>query len=337
MRILIDILHPAHVHVFKHFRAEMIAGGHEVRVTSRDKDVTVDLLESYGIPHKVISKQGKGLGLGIELAIRTTRLLRLARRWKPDVMTGIMGPSIALAGRVLGIPSVVLYDTEIATTTNSWVYPLASAVITPSSYKGKVRGNHFVYDGSHELAYLHPARFRPSPGAIEAFGLAPDEPFVIVRLVSWSASHDRKLSGLTLKQQRKLVDRLADLGRVLISSEEALPIDLEPLRLNGPLHFIHDLIAQATAFVGESATMASEAATLGTPTFYIAAKSRGYIDELHDAGLLRRYTLDQFDGLMSDLAAMPEPEPELHERWIESKVDVTTWLVRWFEDRYGAA
>ena len=34
MRILIDILHPAHVHFFRPFIGEMQARGHEIRVTS---------------------------------------------------------------------------------------------------------------------------------------------------------------------------------------------------------------------------------------------------------------------------------------------------------------
>ena len=33
-------------------------------------------------------------------------------------MTGIMGPSIAIAGKLLRTPRVVFYDTEIATSTN---------------------------------------------------------------------------------------------------------------------------------------------------------------------------------------------------------------------------
>lgn len=336
MRVLVDILHPAHVHVFKHFRSEMIERGHDVLVTSREKDVTTELLESYRIPHDLLSAQRRGLRLATELAVRTARLTRLARNWKPDVMTGIMGPSITLAGQLLRIPSVVLYDTEIATATNAWVYPLASAVITPSSYKGPVRGRHFVYEGSHELAYLHPARFKPSVDVVTQFGLKHSEPFSIVRFVSWTASHDRKLRGLEPDHQRQLVERLSAFGRVLISSEEPLPKDLEDLRLRGPIHLVHDLMAYATVFLGESATMASEAATLGRPTFYIAEESRGYIDELHDAGLLRRYTLDQFEQLLADLAIPPEPNSELHKRWLQGKVDVTAWLVRWFEDRYGA-
>ena len=46
MRILIDILHPAHVHFFRNFHEEMADRGHELCITARDKDRSVDLLRA---------------------------------------------------------------------------------------------------------------------------------------------------------------------------------------------------------------------------------------------------------------------------------------------------
>ena len=62
MRVLIDILHPAHVHFFRNFYAEMEARGHEVRITARDKDRSVDLLRAFGLPYEQISRQKRGAG-----------------------------------------------------------------------------------------------------------------------------------------------------------------------------------------------------------------------------------------------------------------------------------
>jgi uncharacterized protein len=50
VRILIDILHPAHVHFFRNIRGEMVDRGHEVLITARDKDRSVELLERYDLP-----------------------------------------------------------------------------------------------------------------------------------------------------------------------------------------------------------------------------------------------------------------------------------------------
>ena len=88
----------------------------------------------------------------IEMTQRTAALLKVMQRFRPDVMTGIMGPSIALAGALRRVPAVVFYDTEIAKRTNWFVYPLATSVVTPDCYQGKVRGTHVTYAGDHELA-----------------------------------------------------------------------------------------------------------------------------------------------------------------------------------------
>ena len=74
--------------------------GHEVVVASRDKDMTVQLLDAYDIPHTVLTKQRTGrAGLAAELATRVISLSRLAQRSKADVLLGIMGPAIVLAGK----------------------------------------------------------------------------------------------------------------------------------------------------------------------------------------------------------------------------------------------
>ena len=44
MRILIDIGHPAHVHLFKNFAWQMQEKGHKVLFTCREKEFEIDLL-----------------------------------------------------------------------------------------------------------------------------------------------------------------------------------------------------------------------------------------------------------------------------------------------------
>lgn len=333
MRILVDLLHPAHVHFFRHTIRLSQERGDDVLVTARDKDVTVELLEAFDIPHVVLSKRATGsAGLAVEWATRTGRLIGAARSFAPDLLTGIMGVSIAPAGRALRRPSFVFYDTEMAEGTNRLVYPMATAVITPDCYRGSVRGRHIVYAGYHELAYLHPRRFSPSPAVLADFGLGADERFAVVRFVSWEASHDRREVALSVSQKTALVDRLSRHCRVVISSEGELPETLEPLKLTGPLERIHHLLAHATLYVGESATMAAEAAVLGTPAVYTASSSRGYIDDLQARyGLVEHFpptafpaALDTADRLLSasDSARFERARTQM----LTEKVDVTRWV-----------
>jgi uncharacterized protein len=343
VRILIDILHPAHVHFFRPFHDEMAERGHELCITARAKDRSLDLLDRFGLPYRHISDQRSGSGgLAVELAVRTRRLLKVMTEFRPDVMTGIMGPTIALTGAVRRVPAVVFYDTELATQTNWFVYPLARTVCTPDCYQGKVRGNHVTYAGYHELAYLHPNRFRPDPGKLAAFGVEPGEPFSIARFVSWQAVHDRRERGLTELQKRHLVELLQRHGRVFVSSESPLPADLSGLELTGPVEGIHHLLAHAQVIVGESATMSSEGAVLGVPAVFIATSGRGYTDDEEKRyGLVRHFTEDEYDraaGVIENvLADAPRDFGRVARgRLLEDKIDVTQWMIDYFESTFAS-
>jgi predicted glycosyltransferase len=333
MRILIDILHPAHVHFYRHFRTEMLARGHDVLITARKKDVTIDLLDELAIPHEVLSAQRTGtIGLGAELVSRSARLMAVARRFRPTVMTGIMGPAIAPVGRLLRIPSVIFYDTEAATRTNAFVYPLATFVCTPDSYRGPVKGNQVTYPGYHELAYLHPNRFQPNAAHLDDYGVAP--PYALVRFVSWQASHDAGHTGLDTAAKLELVTRLSDRTNVVISAEGDLPPQLEPLRLQGPVAGIHDVLALAALVIGDSATMVSEAAVLGTPSILVSPLQAGVQINQATYGLLSLFDPGQVEDAWEAAVAFLEngPPPGARDRLLRDKIDVTDWMSDFFEN-----
>jgi uncharacterized protein len=345
MRILIDVLHPAHVHFFRNFHREMVDRGHELCITARDKDRSVELLQEYGLPHEMISVQRRGGGgLAVEMAQRTRRLLKVMRAFRPDVMTGIMGPSIAVAGKLRRVPAVVFYDTEFAVQTNWFVYPLAHSVCTPDCYQGRVRGRHVTYAGYHELAYLHPTRFKPDPSRLSQFGLDPDEPFALLRFVSWQAVHDRRQRGLSSAQKHNVIDVLQSQGiRVLISSEAPLPPSLAGMEVKGPVGQMHHLLAFAQLCVGESATMASEAAVLGVPAVFIATTGRGYTeDQQRRYGLVRHFTDDQYDLAIAEIEKLCSDRPRefgqaARQRLLQEKIDVTAWMIDYFESQFPKA
>lgn len=339
MRILFDLLHPAHVHVFRNVIGDLRGRGDELLVVARDKDVTIDLLQAHGIEHTVISEQRPGVvSLVAEWLGRTTQLRRLARAFRPDVLVGIMGVSIAPVGRMLRIPALVFYDTEFAPT-NRLVYPLATAVITPDSYTAEVRGRHVVYSGYHELAYLHPNRFLADPVVLEQFGLKSTDPYSVVRFVSWEASHDRHEIALSPAQKRRVVASLEDEGRVLISAEGTVPPDLEDRVVSGSVADVHHLLAHARVVVGESATMAAEAAVLGVPAVYIAKTSRGYIDDLEARyGLVRWFPPDRFEEALEAATTLATQDRAgfvaARTRLLADKRDVSDVIVAMI-DRYA--
>ncbi len=341
MRVLIDILHPAHVHFFRNFVAEMEGAGHEVMITARSKECVVDLLDEYRLPYTLISSQKTGaFGLAAEMLSRSWSLMGIARRFQPHFMTGIMGPSIAVVGKALpSSKTVIFYDTEMARITNWFAYPLADWVCTPSCYQAPVRGTHVTYEGYHELAYLHPDRFVPDRELLPRLGVAEGQPYYVVRFVSWEASHDVGEQGFTLEGKRRLVAELERHGKVFISSEQQLPDDLAERVPDIHPTEMHSLLASARMLVAESATMASECAVLGVPSVYVAKTSRGYIDEQADRyGLVHIFDHSQEKEAMSkalELAGDPQLGPRsaaARERLLDERIDVTQWMVKFFAD-----
>lgn len=334
MRVAIDILHPAHVHFFRHFREEMLARGHEVLVTSRDKDCTLELLDAFGIPHVRLSTQRAGLGsLAAELAVRTARFVREARRFQPDVMMGIMAPVIALASKPLRTPAVAFYDNESAKSVNRMVYRLADQYCTPEAYTEDAGPNHRRYRGYHELAYLHPNWFTPDERVVRGYGLG-DEPLFVLRFVAWESIHDVGEAGLSVDVKRELVRRLSERGRVVITSESPLPAEFEPYRLAIDVHDIHHVLAAATLLVGESSTMASEAACLGTHAFFVSKTGRGVNTE-QEARYGNVHCFDHTQGeavlaRLDELLALADLKADGVARGkalVEDNIDVTAWMV----------
>lgn len=281
MKVLVDVCHPAHVHFFKHPIREWRDEGHDVVVTSRVKDCALPLLDALGIPHQPLSGLGAGgaLGLARELAVRDAAMIRVVRRERPDVLVALGGTFAAHAGFLTRTPSVVFYDTECARLQNLLTYPFAHRVVVPRCYAGWLPPWHQRYPGYHELSYLRPNRFSPARDMAVANGLAPAGDTFMVRCVSWKANHDLGERGWSVATLRTVVAFLAERGRVLISSEAGLPDDLKAQQYSGDPSALHHVLAHCRLLVGESATLASEAAVLGVPAVYAAHTGRGYTDE----------------------------------------------------------
>jgi hypothetical protein len=333
MVILIDILHPAHVHFFRNVHHRLRNDNHDVIVTARSKEMSIALLREYAIPHTMISRQRTGIGLVFEMILRTFRLFMLCVFKRPDLMMGIMGPSIAVVGFVLRIPAWVFYDTENAWITNWFAYPLARRVYTPACYEGNAGKNQIRYAGYHELAYLHPALFTPDDSLLRRNGVDPAKPYSIVRFVSWQASHDIGEKGLPAQDKEHLISALEKYGVVYITSESPLPESLRSKRIPVTITGIHHLIAFAKLVVGESATMASEAAVLGVPAIFISDTSRGYtIEEEKKYGLVFNYTRKEFIAVLTAIDTVFQDQAFRgriaagRARLLRDKTDVTQYM-----------
>ena len=339
MKILVDIGHPAHVHFFINPIRIWRSRGHTVIITSRKKEIATDLLDTLNLKHKILSSHpGKGslINLFRELMQRNRALFSVVQSERPDIMVGIGGVNIAHVKLVSRIPAIVFYDTENAVLSNLITYPFASLVVVPECYKAWLPPWHLKYPGYHELSYLHPNRFFPSrEKAVEA-GLSQDGDTFLLRTVSWQASHDVTEKGWSNEFTMQIVNYLKQKGKVIISSEGGLPLNLKPFHFTGPFHYIHHLMAFTRLYIGESATMASECAVLGTPAIYAAMTGRGYTDEQeHRFGLVKNVAHLEWKSVKSAIDDMLSQGPSFYaqkrKKLLEEKTDVANFVAELVE------
>lgn len=277
MRVLVDIGHPAHVHFFKNMIWALREKGHVVQITARHKEVAIALLTAYNLDFEERGEAYAGLfRKAIGMIQIDMRMLRIAREFNPDLLIGIHNPYIAHVAKILGKKSIIFNDTENVKISSLLTYPFATTICTPDCFRESVvPAKHVLFQGFKELAYLHPKYFQPDPGVLHRAGLSENEPFAVVRFISWGAIHDLALQGINRDERAAFVSELEKHARVVITSEGELEPGLEKYRLRIQPEDMHSILSFARLYIGEGGTMATEAAVLGTPAIHVEATADG--------------------------------------------------------------
>ena len=334
MRLFVDIVHPGHVHFFKHVIWRLQKQGHEVLITARAKDVTLTLLEHYGFAyHSISTISSTKLGLFREFLQREQALIKLIRQFNPDVVAGIAGLSIAPACWLLRKPSIVFTDSEPVPLDKYLTYPFARYICTPDCFMRDLGNHHVRYAGYHELAYLSPNYFQPDPGVLDELGVSEGESFIVLRFVAWKASHDVGQHGFSVEIKRKIIQTLSQYGRVFITSETPLPEEFEPYRINVLPHRIHHVLYYASLFMGDGATMATEAGILGTPAVRsssLALNMGNFVELMERYQLVYSYS-DSEEALRQSVLLLEQGDAkekwqQRREKLLAEKIDVTSFV-----------
>lgn len=351
MRLLFDLLHPAHFHLYQHVMRRLLEEGHDVVIIARQKDCLPDLLAAGGLAHYLIPRRRQSLFvLGLESIRACWMAVRMSFRRRFDFMVGI-SISTNPAARLTGSVAVMFEDDDakVVPVFAKLGYPIAHYVVTPRCLEFEKHGKkHLTYPGYHELAYLHPNQFTPDPAIRRDLGLADGERYFLVRLVSLTAHHDIGAMGLSTEQAQQIVQTLSVRGRAFISAETTVDPALEKYLLPTPVERIFDVLAGADLVVGDSQTMTAESAVLGTPCLrcnsFVGRIS--YLEELeHRYGLTKGFLPADFDRLMEQMAAWLA-EPDLKGQWAIKRqkmlaecVDVSQWIYdllgRLYEKHYS--
>lgn len=300
---------------------------------ARYKEFTIDLLKAYKIEHVILTNKGERLlGLTKELLQQQLKISSIIKKSPADMMVQIGGIFNAPVGKYYGIPTLAFSDTENDKWGNKLSFALSKHVLSPTCFDHTIGGrwkNQIHYPGYHELAYLSPRDVTKR--------IKPENKF-LVRFVGWGAGHDIGEKGLSDDQKMEIVNILSKYGSVHISSETRLPDEIADLAYKIHPSEIHDFMKTCKMIVGESATMASEAACLGIPAIFISNIGRGYTTEQDKKyGLIKHYRLGQWEEIVQRLKlwAVQDLNNEWQKRrWnmLKDKIDVTAWLVDLIEN-----
>ena len=160
MRIVFDINHPADVHTFKNLIHRLKGEAHQILVTVRQKNNCVELLRENQIDY-IERPSGSGFYHRLFNGFRIVRFLYLRyKHYNPDILFG--GPGnlyIAQLGKLLHKPSIILDDTEHTAIQNWLTFPFATQVWTPQCFQLNLGRRQRRFNGSKELAYLHPNHY----------------------------------------------------------------------------------------------------------------------------------------------------------------------------------
>lgn len=267
MNILFEVRHPAHVHHFNPLIKSAISCGDEVLVLATEKEMTTELLREYEIPFRVYGENRKGVfSKVVEILKQDVKMLRALQKFKPDVVIGRPSHPLTFMSWLLNIPSLIFAEDDVNTVFfNALIaHPFASVIVAPSSTDlWRFSKKKLAYLGTQKLAYIRPCADSVVRAVKEKYGM--QRPYVLLRISSLSASHDRAALGFNEQIIDGLIARLEPTFEVYISSEKPLAEHLERRRINVLNKDIHAFMSGAQLFISDSQSMTIEAAYLGVP------------------------------------------------------------------------
>ena len=350
MNVGLFLGHPAQFHLLKNLSQNLQRDGHKVFFAVKEKDILEDLLKTANLPYtKVRGKRGNSKLAMIWSVIKLdANVVKFVSANKIDVMFGV--PPVWGTRLICRKPVIICGedDAHVAPRTAKILFPLASEIITPQSCdNGRWNKKSIKYPGFQKLAYLHPHWFSADKEVVRRNGIDPEKPYFILRFASLNAHHDSGVSGISTDIARRLVDMLSPHGKIYITSERALEPEFEQYRLHiNPLD-IHHVMAYATLYIGDSQSMANEAAMLGVPSLrfndFVGAKKIGVMEEMeHVYGLTYGISSKEPEMLyakVEELLAMKDLRGTFQarrEKMLNEKIDVTSFLI-WFIEHYPAS
>jgi predicted glycosyltransferase len=317
--ILIDIGHPAHVHLFRNLYFYLKKQKHLVVVTSREKDVTNRLLDHYGMASESLSKAPSDVfRMSGELIKRDVKIFGLHKKHRFEVA---LGTSVCIA-HLSAISQVRSYvfeedDDDVVPVFSAITYPFTTGIVVPSCIRFKRwKSKRIFHDSLHELAYLHPDQFSPDESVLKKYDLKPKE-YVVVRYSALRAHHDIGMDGIGTVWEK--IQSLFQEYKIVSSQEGTGETAIAPWDMHHILHF-------SKLLVSDSQTMTLEASCLGVPSirfnsFVGKISCMNEVEEKYQLSF--GFKPDESEGMFMKLKELLADE-ELEEKWEEKRA----WLLK---------
>ena len=296
-RIWIDLDNSPHVPFFLPIADELRRNGFELILTARNSYQVCELLEFHKIKCDVIGRHwGKNEVMKIiGTCARSLHLALVMVRRKPDLAVAHGSRSQVLASKLLGIPSVTIYDYEftqgLGPLRSDWVF-LPNYVPDPGTYS---KSHIWKYPGLKEDVYV--PRFRPDPAVRTELGLMPDDVVATMRPAATEAHyHNPESQVLFDAAMKRLIShpqtRIILLPRSEKQTKELRTTWAEPIakrKVVIPERVLDGLnvIWFSDLVISGGGTMNREAAALGIPVYSVFRGRIGAVDRyLADSGRL---------------------------------------------------
>ena len=275
MRVIVDILHPAHLNFYKRAIDIMQQRNWHLTVLVRDRGDLVEFARrELNVPIRVVGKHYKNrLGKCWGLVHRVVYLV-LERFWNPyDVITSHGGFYAAIAATLTKRRSVIFYDNCEYRMLFYLCRRFASLFVVPSGLGSDGRNIKTFY-GYKELAYLN--NLVPSEEVLMEYQVEKQQ-YVLIRHIAhisldyWKHDHETSLERVLRYCRNRdykviaSVEHAANQIPLLYDSPNVTVIRKSTSKL-------HTLIYYAKCVVSSGDTVAREAALLGVPSIYIGKR-----------------------------------------------------------------
>ncbi len=292
MKIWIDMENTPHIPFFRPIIRELRKRGHEVFLTARDGNQTCEMAGFHSLDyHRVGRHYGRHLtAKACGLVVRSTQLLRFARRERPGLALSLGSRSQNLAAKFLGIPVVEIMDyehtAEFSMLESRWY--LTPNVVCAAVHGGKPTERIRTYDGIKEDVYV--SDFQPDASILDLLGLRDAWLVVTARPPATEAHYHNAEAELLFEC---FIDRALECPEARIVLLPRNPRQEAHLRSRFPLWFANsklvvpqgvidglNLIWHSDLVVSGGGTMNREAAAMGVPVFSVFRGPIGAVDRL---------------------------------------------------------